>query len=337
MTVWFDKGRKTWRYAFQYLKHRYAEYGFDQKDHAVIAEIKARQDAKAHPILTPTDMAYSVVLARYLDFAKKEYTLNTYRQKTRACLELLKFLGKDLDIRKITTPQILFYLETLSNNNKFNTYRRDISTFFNYAISPLELLEINPVSKIKKRRYKSKRTHATPTELISRILNEAEPETEAFLKTIIYTAARVGEIYKLQWKDVDLDNKILIKWTRKRSSKELEPIPIAINTDLLYLLSDLKKQRTQDIWVFLNPRTQDRYRARARLMRGLCKRAGIVPHFGFHELRHYAASIMARNPKTSLRSVQEILGHKDIQTTQEYVHVYPSDVKNALGNLEGLF
>ena len=250
MTVWQDNNTKLWRYEFRYLRQRYAKYGFSQKDHAVIAEIKARQNAKTHPIQTPTDTAYSVVCSRYLDFAKKEFSANTYRQKKRVCLELLKFLGKNFDIRKITTPQVLFYLETLSNNNKFNTYRRDLSTFFNYAISPLELLETNPVSKIKKRKYKGKRSHATPTELISRLLKIADPETETFLKTIIYTAARVGEIYRLQWKDVDLENKIIIKWTRKRSSKELEPITIAINADLLYLLSDLKNKRTQGKWVF---------------------------------------------------------------------------------------
>ena len=72
-------------------------------------------------------------------------------------------------------------------------------------------------------------------------------------------------------------------------------------------------------------------------MERLCKRAEITPHFGFHELRHYAASIMARNSDVPLKSVQTILGHKRIETTEKYVHVYPSDVKNALGKLEGLF
>jgi integrase len=55
-------------------------------------------------------------------------------------------------------------------------------------------------------------------------------------------------------------------------------------------------------------------------MKGLCKRAEVVPYFGFHTLRHLMASLLADNPKVATKTIQKILGHANIQTTEIYVH-----------------
>jgi len=64
------------------------------------------------------------------------------------------------------------------------------------------------------------------------------------------------------------------------------------------------QNRSQDTWLFYNQNAQNRYMYRPKLMKGLCKRAGIKPHFGFHTLRHLMASLMADNPKTSTKTIQ---------------------------------
>jgi len=72
-------------------------------------------------------------------------------------------------------------------------------------------------------------------------------------------------------------------------------------------------------------------------MRGLCKKAGIVPHFGFHTLRHLMASLMAGKPKTSTKTIQKILGHSAYKTTEIYLHELDGAVENAMDALSGKF
>jgi integrase len=53
-------------------------------------------------------------------------------------------------------------------------------------------------------------------------------------------------------------------------------------------------------------------------MKGLCKRAG-VKSFGFHALRRYVASLLADTHKISAKTIQRILRHKNVMTTERYI------------------
>ncbi len=72
-------------------------------------------------------------------------------------------------------------------------------------------------------------------------------------------------------------------------------------------------------------------------MRGLCKRAGVKPYFGFHTLRHLMASLMADNPKTSTKTIQKVLGHSAYKTTEIYLHALDGAVETAMDDLSGRF
>ena len=63
-----------------------------------------------------------------------------------------------------------------------------------------------------------------------------------------------------------------------------------------------------------------------------CKRAGIGD-FRFHDLRHTFASYLTMG-KESLRTVQTLLGHKDLRMTMRYSHLSPEHLKEAVANLE---
>jgi integrase len=53
-------------------------------------------------------------------------------------------------------------------------------------------------------------------------------------------------------------------------------------------------------------------------METLCKRAG-VKVFGFHALRRYVASVLADTHKVSAKTIQRILRHKNVTTTERYI------------------
>ena len=54
--------------------------------------------------------------------------------------------------------------------------------------------------------------------------------------------------------------------------------------------------------------------------------------FSTHKLRHTAATLMYRDGNTDLRTLQEILGHEHLSTTQIYTHVNDEQQKNAMNN-----
>ena len=58
------------------------------------------------------------------------------------------------------------------------------------------------------------------------------------------------------------------------------------------------------------------------------KRAGIQ-NFRFHDLRHSLASKLVQEG-APIMAVKELLGHRDISTTQRYAHLSPSDLRQAV-------
>ncbi len=59
-----------------------------------------------------------------------------------------------------------------------------------------------------------------------------------------------------------------------------------------------------------------------------------IPHFRFHDLRHTFASTLVM-AGVDIRTVAELLGHKDISMTMRYAHVAPDHMSKAVAVLDG--
>ena len=64
----------------------------------------------------------------------------------------------------------------------------------------------------------------------------------------------------------------------------------------------------------------------------LCKRAG-VKSFGFHALRRYVASVLADTHKVSAKTIQRVLRHKKLETTERYIHNINRDLEATMNLL----
>jgi len=109
-----------------------------------------------------------------------------------------------------------------------------------------------------------------------------------------------------------------------------------MNQDLYSIMRKRWKARINEMWVFYNHKTKTRYQHRPKLMKGLCKRAGIEP-IGFHNLRHFIASYLADKEKISKKTIGGLLGHKALQTTEIYLHTVDGSEREALDRLNGMF
>jgi len=139
--------------------------------------------------------------------------------------------------------------------------------------------------------------------------------------------ARMSEINRLKWDDVDLKNRHLILYTRKKKGGHLTPRKIYMTDKLLEILSrrDIERDKSKP-WVFWHTywsskagkMCEDSYKDRKKIMKTLCKKAG-VRYFRFHPFRHSGASVMD-NHNVPIGTIQRILGHENRSTTELYLH-----------------
>jgi integrase len=76
------------------------------------------------------------------------------------------------------------------------------------TLNPTKGMEFMPVGK--------KVMHISSKEDVAKVLLAADPNTQDYLVAIINTMARVGEINRLTWNDVDFENKHVVLYTRKK-------------------------------------------------------------------------------------------------------------------------
>lgn len=163
------------------------------------------------------------------------------------------------------------------------------------------------------------------------------------------TGMRLGEIYALEWSDIDFDGQfIMVQRAQSRAGSLVEIKTtktssgvrrIDIDTHLaLHLLEMHEHDNSGSRYVFSVPEYPDKYRIPWNIsthLRHMCDSAGI-PERNFHTLRHTHASILLAHGKHP-RMVQERLGHADVKTTlMTYSHVAPTLQKEAVEVFENI-
>ena len=286
-----------------------------------------------------TGMVYSQVINEYLDHAERAFATKTYKGKKTVYANFHKFMKCDPPIKEISTQVIKNYLMTRPSNNNFNVHKKDLSALFTYAKDILEVVNSNPVLKIGKLPHNPKEKIIPTEESIIKLMLAADPTTDEhdLLTVLLHTLARIDEILRLTWADINFERRILVKKTKKTKDHAYKDVPVKINDELYATLWKRWEVRTQDTWVFFNEQTATRYYHRPKFMKGLCKRAGIAPYFTFHTLRHMMASLMDDNPKISLTTIQKILGHSEARTTEIYLHKSIVAHDEAMDSISGKF
>lgn len=154
-------------------------------------------------------------------------------------------------------------------------------------------------------------------------------ECSGMLRTIVITALetgmRKGEIQNLTWKDVDFKRRTITLTQTKNA--EIRTIPIS--DTLLPVLQRLYVER-RGPRVFSKP-DGGPYGNWRRSFESACNRAGIED-FRFHDLRHTFASYLVMSG-VDIRTVQELMGHKDIKMTMRYSHLSKAHLLEAVNRV----
>ena len=203
-----------------------------------------------------------------------------------------------------------------------------LKALFNKAILWGKAKE-NPVRKVKF--YRENNT-------IVRFLTENEARSllnacNNFLKPIVLmalnTGMRQGEIFRLQWEDVDLKHGVITI----RDGKDGKDAHVPINENLKAVLSELPRF-DDNLHVFPGMKPGAPLNNVHHSWKTALEKAGIE-NFRFHDLRHTFASWLVMEG-VDIYTVKDLLRHKSIEMTIRYAHLAPEHKKAAMERLGGL-
>jgi integrase len=181
-----------------------------------------------------------------------------------------------------------------------------------------------------------------PEEDFWKVYALAEGQDQVMLLTVLHLAPRRGEVFRMEWSDVDFINNRVRLWTRKRKDGAYEydwlPMTKDLRNSLRWWWEHRPIKDKPHVFLCLEETefTQEYYgqpfKIRLQFMRRLCERAK-VPRFGFHAIRHLSASILF-NAGYDLGVIQAILRHQSPSTTERYLKSIGMErVRDALESL----
>jgi integrase len=174
------------------------------------------------------------------------------------------------------------------------------------------------------------RTRFLKREEIPALLLACAPHLQPIVEAAIHLGTRAGrEILDMRWEDVLFDErKVRI---RRGKTGDVDFVPM--NPDLEALFRRIRPENAKSrAHVFLYEGKP--IKSVRRAFATACRNAGIKD-FRFHDLRHTCASHLIMNG-AGLKEVQEHLGHKNISTTNRYLHLTEEAKRKTAARLTGL-
>ena len=232
------------------------------------------------------------------------------------------------EIKKIDTSQYISYL--FSQNLKSTSVNRKISslkTFFNFLLKK-KLINVNPFAD----QIMPKKPISLPKSIseddVVKLLDAPKSDSliglrdKAMLELLYASGVRISELVNIKFSDLDLERNI-IKVFGKGSKERLVPFGEDAAQCISAYIDERKKNK--DIasikYIFLNNRGSKISRhAFWHRLKEYCLEIGLKRDISPHTLRHAFATHLL-NRGADLRSVQVLLGHSDLSTTQIYTHI----------------
>jgi integrase/recombinase XerC len=243
---------------------------------------------------------------------------------------------KILSVEPLTVREFLAYLYG-QNYTKSTTARKlaTLRSFYKFLIRRGRVT-INPLSTIRTPKQDKRLPKCLDLEQVQKLL-EAPGDADllsardkAMLEVLYSSGIRVSELVDLEMGDLDLQEGVLRVRGKGRKDR-LTPIGSqAIKALQRYFDLRSGDQRTHDAQtprVFLNKHGEPlSTRSVRRKLDKYLVMAGLDPGISPHTLRHSFATHLLNNG-ADLRSVQELLGHQSLSTTQIYTHLTTTRVK----------
>lgn len=265
----------------------------------------------------------------------KNFSQNTLKGYAVDLNKFSDFMSaKKITIKEVNTIILREYIAEIYGSLSRASIARSISalrSFFKF-LEKRGVLEINPATEISMPKLEKKIPPHLQVDEMFRMLDAPEhnllgARDRAIMEVMYSSGLRVSELQGLNINDIDFTGK-LVKVLGKRRKERLVPVGTAALSaihayrKMLYDAHDKNMpDSASDKPLFLNVRgTRLSVRSIARLVKHHAIISGAGYEISPHALRHSFATHML-DGGADLRSLQELLGHESLSTTQRYTHL----------------
>jgi integrase/recombinase XerD len=258
-----------------------------------------------------TKISYENDLNNYIDYLKKNQHLN--------------------DINSINKDHIVLYIEYLGKNQlSASSIARKITSIKNFHkyLMKEKTIKNNPSEYIEQPKLRKNLPKALNIEDVNKLLNTNpknayDYRNKAMLELLYATGLRVSELINITTHDINI-NMSVVKCIGKGNKERMIPIgDIAIEALKIYINNYRETLQNKGFseYLFLNNHgTKMTRQGFFKILKKIAREQEIDVDFSPHTLRHSFATHLLEYG-ADLRSIQEMLGHSDISTTQIYTHI----------------
>lgn len=235
------------------------------------------------------------------------------------------------EVSRITETNLNSYMLYLENRHFApSTVSRSVASmraFFQY-LTRERVIDKDPSEHLKPPKVEKKMPEVLTVREVDLLLAQPSQETpkgirdKAMLELLYATGIRVSELIHLTWPDVNLSMGYIT--CRERDKERVIPFGSIARRALHHYLADARKvfvgdQETEVLFTNCSGKPMSR-QGFWKILKGYAASAGIEKDITPHTLRHSFAAHLIQNG-ADVRSVQEMMGHSDISTTQMYVNM----------------
>ncbi len=287
---------------------------------------------------------HAFIESRRIDHGSADLTLEAYQRDLDQFAEGLR---KDIPLEKVETQDIDRHIVKLYEaKHKSTSLARKISSirqFFRYCCLE-QNLKHNPAEQLKTPnlpknlpKYLSEQSITRLLEEVDRGLDYSDSKIKLALqardRTMIYllyaTGLRVSELVSLSTHEIDLSMSYL-RVNGKGGKQRIVPfaeVAGSILDSYIQQIRPLFEPATNHLFLNRNGMAMTR-QAFWKILQAFAQKAGIPENLSPHVLRHSFATHLLQSGM-GLRSLQTLLGHSDLSTTQIYTHISPEHLKSA--------
>ncbi len=272
------------------------------------------------------------ILVKFLEYLEhqKNCSFHTIRAYETDILQFIQFLKKNKksSLKEVKYRDFLDFISSLKTEARYTEKSisrkvASIKAFFKF-LARRKFIRNNPALLLYTPRVPEKLPSFLSEEEVVRIIESPEGKSwqilrdRAILELLYSTGIRVGELVSLTIKDINFIEET-IRVRGKGNKERIVPVGTPAMKALTEYMEAKPARRSEE--VFLNkygkPLTE---RSVERLVEKYAKKAGIEKKVTPHTFRHSFATHMLERG-ADLRTVQELLGHERITTTQIYTHL----------------
>lgn len=275
-------------------------------------------------------------VALFLEYIQVELglALNTRQAYARDLrLFMQKLALQEEQLPGVSRQQIIDYITSLKLQGlaaaSIARKLAALKAFYRFLASE-GYIEVNPAEVVEAGNKGLALPRVLSTDEVEDLLNQPDLETvngyrdRTMLEVLYATGMRVSELMHLKLDGVNLEMRYILAFG-KGSKERIVPLGKIAVTFLKHYLEYVRPyllgEHPDPGFVFLSQGDREMTRQRFfQIIRGYAKEAGITKPVSPHVLRHSFATHLLDNG-ADLRSVQEMLGHANIATTQIYTHL----------------